>query len=85
MHEMSIALEIARLAAERLGDTAPQLVAVAVEVGDEAAIEPANLEFCLDAVLSTPPFRGARSTVLRTHGDTLQLAYLEVDDGHSDD
>ena len=85
MHEMSIALEIARIAEDRLGAAAPQLLTAAVEVGDEAGIEPANLAFCLEAVLATPPFRGATATILTVRGDTLQLAYFEVDDGDSDD
>ena len=84
MHEMSVALEIARIAEDRLGPAAPQLIAVAVEVGDDSGIEPANLEFCLDAVLATPPFRGAKGTITRTRGDALQRAYLEVDDGNPD-
>ena len=84
MHEMSIALEIARIAEDRLGLATPQLVAIAVEVGDESGIEPANLEFCLEAVLATPPFCGAKGTIVRVRGDALQLAYLEVDDGHPD-
>ena len=81
MHEMSMALEIARIAEERLGDASGQLVTVAVEVGDRAGVEPANLAFCLDAVFMTPPFRGARSEIIHSHGDALQLAYLEIDDG----
>ena len=85
MHEMSIALEIARLAEDRLGDAASQLVTVGVEVGDDAGVEPASLEFCLEAVLATPPFRGAKGTIVRAPGDVLQLAYLEVDDGNPDD
>ena len=85
MHEMSIALEIARIAEDRLGLAAPNLITVAVDVGDESGIEPANLEFCLEAVLATPPFRGAKGTVVRVRGDALQLAYLEVDDGNPDD
>lgn len=85
MHEMSIALEIARIAEKRLGESAPQLVTVAVDVGDDAGVEPANLEFCLEAVFSTPPFRGAKGVVVRAPGDVLQLAYLEVDDGNPDD
>ena len=85
MHEMSIALEIARIAEDRLGLAAPQLIAVAVEVGDESGVEPANLEFCLEAVLATPPFSGAKGTIVRVRGDALQLAYLEVDDGNPDD
>jgi len=85
MHEMDIALEIARIAHDRLGPAAPQLVTVGVEVGDDAGVEPANLEFCLEAVLATPPFRGAKGLVTRARGDVLQLAYLEVDDGNPDD
>ena len=85
MHEMSIALEIARIAHDRLGASAPRLVTVGVEVGDDAGVEPANLEFCLEAVLATPPFRGAKGLVARARGDVLQLTYLEVDDGNPDD
>lgn len=85
MHEMSVALEIARIAEAKLGDGCAQLVTVAVQVGDHAGVEPASLAFCLDAVFSTPPFRGARSEILRSADDALQLAYLEIDDGHSDD
>ena len=33
MHEMSIALEIARIAEDKLGATASQLVGIAVDVG----------------------------------------------------
>jgi Zn finger protein HypA/HybF involved in hydrogenase expression len=84
MHEMSIALEVARIAEERLGGSAPQLVTVAVNVGDDAGVEPASLEFCLEAVFSTPPFRGAKGVVVRSPGDVLQVAYLEVDDGNPD-
>jgi len=85
MHEMSIALEIARIAEDRLGAAAPQLVTVAVEVGDDSGVEPTSLEFCLEVVFATPPFRGAKGTVVRARGDVLQLAYLEVDDGNPDD
>lgn len=85
MHEMSIALEIARIAHERLGEAAPRLVTVGLEVGEDAGVEPASLEFCLEAVLATPPFCGAKGLVTRARGDVLQLAYLEVDDGDPDD
>ena len=85
MHEMSIALEIARMAEDRLGAAAPQLVTVGVEVGDDAGIEPSSLEFCLEAVLATPPFRGAKGLITRARGDVLHLAYLELDDGNPDD
>ena len=82
---MSVAMEIARIAEEKLGAQAPMLCTVAVEVGDDSGIEPWNLEFCLEAVFRTPPFVGARPEILRRPGDVLQVAYLEIDDGRSDD
>jgi len=80
MHEMSIALEVCRMAEERVGEP-ESLVAVGVEVGDDAGVEPENLSFCLEALLSAPPFGQARPVILRQPGDVLRLAYLEVDDG----
>ena len=84
MHEMSLAMEIARIVEDRLGAGAGQLTAVGVQVGDHAGVEPANLAFCLDAVLATPPFRGARHELLPCAGDDLRLAWMEVDDGNPD-
>lgn len=86
MHELSLALEVCRLAGEvlhREGGVAVQ--ALGVEVGADAGIEPENFRFCLEALLSEPPFNGARPVLLSAPGDTLRLAYLEVDDGHPDD
>lgn len=86
MHEMSIALEVCRLAEQRLGSDAPRLVAIGVTVGDDAGVEPQNLTFCLEALLAEPPFRGASPRVMREPGDALHLSYLEVvDDGRQDD
>lgn len=86
MHELSLALEICRLAEERVGaEVVPDIVTVGVEVGDQAGVEPANLAFCLEAVLAEPPFRRARPMIERREGDVLRLAYLEVDDGRPDD
>ena len=85
MHEMSLAMEIARIAEAKLGDTAPQLVTVAIDLGDDAGVEPANLAFCLEAVFATPPFMGATPEIRRCAGDVLRVAYLEVDDGCPDD
>jgi Zn finger protein HypA/HybF involved in hydrogenase expression len=86
MHEMSVALEVCRLAEERLGESADRLVAVGVTVGDDSGLEPSNLEFCLEALLAAPPFRGARPHILREPGDALHLSYLEVvDDARPDD
>lgn len=82
MHEMSIALEVCRLAGERLGADAPKLVALGVTVGDDAGVEPENLAFCLEALLAEPPFQRAQPRILREPGDALHLKYLEVtDDG----
>lgn len=82
MHEMSIALEVRRMAEERVGREAVGRVRiVGLEVGDEAGVEPENLAFCLEAVLAAPPFSGARPVIARRAGDVLRLAYLEVDDG----
>jgi len=86
MHELSVALEVCRMAEERLGrDALPRVVAVGVEVGDDAGIEAGNLEFCLAALLGAPPFRGAIPRVTRQSGDALRLAYLEVDDDRPHD
>ena len=85
MHEMSMALEIGRIAEEKLGERSPQLVTVAVDVGDDAGVEPSSLEFCLEAVFAVPPFTGARPEILRCTGDALRVAWLEIDDGRPED
>jgi Zn finger protein HypA/HybF involved in hydrogenase expression len=81
MHEMSLAMEIARIAEVKLGANAPQLVTVAVDIGDNAGVEPSSLEFCLEAVFATPPFTGAKPHLIPCSGDVLRVAYLEIDDG----
>lgn len=85
MHEMSLALEIGRIAELEAGGSAGNVITVAVEIGDEAGVEPENLTFCLEAVLATPPFRRARPVITRCPGDTLRVSYLEVDDERPDD
>lgn len=86
MHELSVALEIRRIAQERLAPSQqPQLSAVGVEVGDLSGIEPESLRFCLQAVFLEPPFRGAEPVLQRLPGDALRVTYLEVDDGRPDD
>jgi Zn finger protein HypA/HybF involved in hydrogenase expression len=78
---MSIALEVCRMAEERVGAAgAPRLLAVGLDVGDDCGLEAANLEFCLEALLAQPPFAGARPVIARCAGDVLRLTYLEVDD-----
>lgn len=82
MHELSVALEICRIAEEQLGpERTAQLVAVGVEVGDQAGVEPGNLVFCLEALLGSPPFRHARADLVRLSGNQLRVSYLEVEDG----
>ena len=86
MHEMSVAMEVCRMAEERLGREAlAGVVAVGLEVGDDAGVEPENLAFCLEAVLATPPFHGAKPVIKRLPGDVLRLSYLEVEDAGSND
>jgi len=83
---MSVALEVCRLAEERLGPATDTLVAIGVTVGDDAGVEPGNLQFCLEALLAEPPFRGATPRILREPGDGLHLSYLEIaDHGRQDD
>jgi Zn finger protein HypA/HybF involved in hydrogenase expression len=86
MHEMSVALEICRMAEERIGPEAlPQLVEVGVEIGSDSGLEPESLKFCLEALLSAPPFANARPMLDLRAGDVLRLTYLELDDGNPDD
>ena len=86
MHELSVALEICRLVEERLAPgESLQLRRVGVIVGDDAGLEPANLSFCLDALLSQPPFGSAQATLARCPGNDLRVDYYEVDDGNPDD
>jgi Zn finger protein HypA/HybF involved in hydrogenase expression len=81
MHEMSIALSVCQMAEDRLGVcTLSQVTRVGLTVGDESGVEPSSLEFCLDALLASPPFAGAKIVITRSAGDALHLDYLEVDD-----
>ena len=77
-------MEVCRIAEERLEGREASLVRiVAVEVGDEANVEIESLRFCLEAVLAAPPFSGAQPTIIARPGSDLRLAYLEVEDGRS--
>jgi Zn finger protein HypA/HybF involved in hydrogenase expression len=84
MHEMSIALEVCRIAEEQAvaaGPGAGSVVAVGVEVGDDAGVELSSLTFCLESLLAAPPFAGAKAVITRSPGDVLRVSYLEVEDG----
>jgi len=86
MHELSVALEVCRMAEARLRpEELPRLRQVGLLVGSEAGIEPDNLEFCLEALVSAPPFGRAVPAITRTAGDDLALAWLKVDDDGPDD
>jgi Zn finger protein HypA/HybF involved in hydrogenase expression len=78
---MSLALEVCRMAEAHVGrEQLARVVAVGVEVGDDAGVEPDNLGFCLEVLLSNPPFRHARPEIQRQRGDAICLRYLELDD-----
>lgn len=86
MHEMSIAMEVCSIAEshvppEQLGN----VVEVGLEVGDRAGVEVDNLQFCLEVLLTSPPFGAAKPVIQRVAGDVLRVSYLEVDDGRPDD
>ena len=86
MHEMSVAMEICRLVEKQVPpEQLAGVVTVAVDVGDDCGLEAANLEFCLEALLTQPPFERAQPVLHRQPGDVLRLSYLEVDDGRPDD
>ncbi len=83
MHEMSIALEICRIAEAHVGAEAlPNVVTVAVDVGDDAGVDLTSLDFCLHAVLAGPPFARAQPVLVRCPGDILRVRYFELDDDH---
>ena len=81
MHEMSIALDVGRIAEERVGPAAVgNVVTVCLDVGTDAGVEMESLQFCLDVVLSQPPFKNATALIQQHPGDVLRVAYLEVED-----
>jgi Zn finger protein HypA/HybF involved in hydrogenase expression len=85
MHELSLANEICRIAEANAGPAGPAAVRlVAVEVGDQSGVEPESLTFCLEVLLSQPPFGSASHRLIRQPGDVLRVSYLEVDDGRPD-
>ena len=82
MHELSIAIEVCDQAEKRLGPRdALRLRKVALVVGHRAGVEVDNLAFCLNTLLTQPPFLGAKAEIARCSGDDLRVDYYEVDDG----
>lgn len=85
MHEMSIALEICKIAERHVGrEQLGRVVTIGLEVGDDAGVEWDSLEFWLETMLRSPPFNRARAVIDRVCGDVLRLSYLEVEDGGPD-
>ena len=81
MHEMSIAMEVCRIAEDYVGlEALPRVRQVGLVVGERSGVEPDSLLFCLEALLGQPPFRGARPAMEMTPGDELRVSYLDVDD-----
>jgi Zn finger protein HypA/HybF involved in hydrogenase expression len=82
VHELSLALEICRLTEERLpAAELPRLVRLGVVVGDQSNVEADNLAFCLEALLSAPPFGRGQPVITRVPGDDLSVNFFEVEDG----
>jgi Zn finger protein HypA/HybF involved in hydrogenase expression len=83
---LSLALEVCRLAEEVMArERGVAVRGVGVEVGREAGVELNNFKFCLDALMQAPPFCGGAAEYLPADGATFRLAYVEVDDGRSED
>ncbi len=81
MHEMSLALEVCRLAEEVVAPLGAECItAVGVLVGDEAGLEISSLTFCLETLLDQAPFVHARPALQRAAGDVFRLEFVEVDD-----
>lgn len=81
MHEMSMALEVCRLAEEQVGrDALPRVTGLGLEVGSDTGLVVENLTFCLEVLLTSPPFRAARAVIERSPGSALRLDWLEIDD-----
>ena len=86
MHELSIALEVCRIAEAQVEPwEVPRIREVGLDVGARAGVEVDQLEFWLRTLLAEPPFTRARPIVRRLAGDELDVTYLEVDDDGPDD
>lgn len=84
MHEMSIAMEVCRIAQDQVGLAALRRVRqIGLVVGRHSGVEPDNLRFCLEVLLEQEPFRGARAELELTAGDDLRVTYLDLDDDSS--
>lgn len=81
MHELSLALEVCRMAVLAVRPAPAALIReVGVQVGDRANIEVGNFAFCLEALLAEPPFHQARPAIQRAAGAEFRLDYVEIED-----
>jgi Zn finger protein HypA/HybF involved in hydrogenase expression len=81
VHELSLALDVCRIAEEHVGSGAlARVTAVGLDVGDRSGIEIDNFEFCLEALLGSAPFGNGRPEIRRLEGDELSVTYVEVED-----
>jgi len=81
VHELSIALDVCRIAEEHVGaEVLARVTAIGLDVGNRAGIEIDNLEFCLEALLGSAPFGSGRPEIRRLEGNELSVTYVEVED-----
>jgi Zn finger protein HypA/HybF involved in hydrogenase expression len=85
MHELSLANEICDIVErevmrERDRAALALVTLVSVEVGVQFNVEPDNLQFCLDALLSSHPFQRGRAVLETVPGDDLRVGWFEIDD-----
>ena len=79
-------MEVCGITEEHVGrDSLPNVLTVGLDVGSDAGIEVDNLEFCLEVLLSEPPFGMAKPKIARVSGNVLRVTFVEVEDGSSDD
>lgn len=84
MHELSIAMDVCRIAEAHVEPAMlPRVTEVGLDVGATAGVEFDCLEFALEALLSTPPFGAAVPNIRRLAGGELRVTYVEVDDDDS--
>ncbi|HSU13407.1 hypothetical protein [Longimicrobium sp.] len=82
MHEMSVAVEVCRIAEERVGAALLRsITAIGVEVGDRSGLDLARLGLCLGTLLGAPPFGHARPAITLHPGHDLRVAWVDIDQG----
>ncbi len=79
-------MEVCGIAEEHAGyNMLPRVLTVGLDVGTDAGVEIDSLEFCLEILLSEPPFGNAKPKITRVPGSVLQLSFLEIEDDGPDD